>query len=192
MTAVHREVASVALSAASEHGVRTASAAVEDALAAAGYGIERQDKTEGLADIFGEEMNEGLAEWVVTAPDGKQLALQMAYFDRGRDPVVMEFGPVLDLEDALGGKVAALASRAFERDYADVCAALGRYTISELIRFARRVDSGLTDRDFADAGLRLDRLSDRRLAEAGLSQQDVAVVRERFADWPRPALPPGS
>jgi hypothetical protein len=213
---LHREVASVALGAAGEHGfvlgggnaliahglitrqtqdvdlftnrehgVTAASAAVEDVLTAAGYSSERQDKAGGLADIFGEEVNEGLAEWIVTAPDGRQLALQMAYFDRAREPVVMEFGPVLDLEDALGGKVAALASRAYERDFSDVGAALGRYSKDELISFARRVDPGLRDLEFAEAGQRLDRMSDRRFTEAGLTPEDVAVMRERFADWPR-------
>jgi hypothetical protein len=57
-------------------------------------------------------MGEGLAEWIVTAPCGAQMMLQLAYFDRGRDPVVMDIGPVLDLEDVVGGKVCALASRA--------------------------------------------------------------------------------
>jgi hypothetical protein len=47
----------------------------------------------------------------VTGPAGEQMILQLAYFDRGRTPVVTDLGPVLDLEDALGGKVSALASR---------------------------------------------------------------------------------
>jgi hypothetical protein len=62
----------------------------------------------------------------------------MAYFDRGRSPVIMEVGPVLDLEDVLGGKVCALASRAYERDYVDTAAALERYTADQLIGFAKR------------------------------------------------------
>jgi hypothetical protein len=32
------------------------------------------------------------------------MALQMVYFERQHALVIMEFGPVLDLEDALGGK----------------------------------------------------------------------------------------
>jgi hypothetical protein len=32
----------------------------------------------------------------------------MAYFDRTREPVITEAGPVLDLEDVIGGKVAGL------------------------------------------------------------------------------------
>jgi hypothetical protein len=46
------------------------------------------------------------------------------------------------------------------RDYLDIAAALDRYTVAELIGFARRLDPGLTGEDFADAGQRLDRLDD--------------------------------
>ncbi len=69
----------------------------------------------GLSDIF-EGMGEGLAEWTVTAPGGQQMMLQMAYFDRVSRPVIMDFGPILDLEDVIAGKVCALASRAVPRD----------------------------------------------------------------------------
>jgi hypothetical protein len=31
-------------------------------------------------------MGESLAEWIITAPGGEQMILQMAYFDRTRDP----------------------------------------------------------------------------------------------------------
>ena len=71
------------------------------------------------------------------------MALQLAYFDRARAPVITEVSPVLDLEDVIGGKVAAMASRAYERDYLDTAAALGRYSPAELIGFARRLDPGL-------------------------------------------------
>ncbi|MGH3197405.1 MAG: nucleotidyl transferase AbiEii/AbiGii toxin family protein [Streptosporangiaceae bacterium] len=167
-----------------EHGVEAAAEAVEAALRAAGFEAEREDKTAGLADVF-EGMGEGLAEWTVTAPGGQQMILQMAYFDRARQPVIMEFGPVLDLEDAIGGKIGALASRAVPRDYLDTAAALERYTVAELIGFARRLDPGLTDQDFADAAVRLDQVEDGWFASLGLSRQDVAVLRERFAAWPR-------
>src|SRR5213078_1253795 len=90
-----------------ERGVEAAADAVEAALREAGLGTERRDKTGGLADIF-YGMGEGLAEWIVTAPGGEQMMLQMAYFDRARRPVIMDIGPVLDLEDVIGGKVCAL------------------------------------------------------------------------------------
>src|ERR1700733_12934572 len=131
-------------------GVEAAAGAVEAALREAGLRTERRDSG-GLADIF-DGMGEGLAEWLVTGPGGEQMMLQMAYFDRARKPVIMDIGPVLDLEDVIGGKVCALASRAEPRDYVDTAAALDRYSVAQMISFARRLDPGLTDRDFADAG----------------------------------------
>jgi hypothetical protein len=167
-----------------EHGVRAAAGAVEQALGDAGYTAEREDSRPDLADIF-DGMGDGLAEWLVTGPDGAQMMLQMAYFERDRRPVAMDLGPVLDLEDVVGWKVVALASRVEPRDYVDTAAALGRFTIEELIGLARHLDPGLTDRDFADAGRQLDRMPDGLFARYGLSPADVATVRERFQDWPR-------
>ncbi len=130
-------------------------------------------------------MGDGLAEWLITGPDGAQMTLQMAYFERDRRPVTMDLGPVLDLEDVVGWKVVALASRVEPRDYVDTAAALGRFTIGQLIGLAQQLDPGLTDRDFADAGRQLDRMPDGLFARYGLSPADVATVRERFQAWPR-------
>jgi hypothetical protein len=219
-TELHRRVASVALAAASgygfalgggnalivhgvidrftqdvdlftddEHGVEAAAGAVDAALRAAGFAVVREDKTAGLADIF-EGMGDGLAEWTVTPPGSAPMLLQMAYFDRAGQPVIMEFGPVLDLEDVLGGKICALATRAVPRDYLDTAAALERYPVGELIGFARRLDPGLTDEDFADAGQRLDAVGDGWFASLGLGPDGVAALREQFAAWPRAAARP--
>jgi hypothetical protein len=57
----------------------------------------------------------------------------------------------------------------------------------ELISFARRLDPGLEDQDFAEAAQRLDLLPDRAFDGIGLSREDVAKLRERFASWPRQA-----
>jgi hypothetical protein len=174
-----------------ETGVLTAAGAVEAALRGAGFEAERQDMTVGLAGIF-PGMGEELAEWIITAPDGEQMALQLAYFDRARDPVLMDVGPVLDLEDVVGGKVCALASRAYERDYLDTAAALERYTPAELIGMAQRLDPGLEGRDFAEAAQRLDQMPDSAFTAFGLSQRDVTRLRERFAAWPRDAQVAGT
>jgi hypothetical protein len=181
---IDRFTADVDLFTDKEAGVVAAADAVEAALRRAGFAAERQDQAAGLADVFS-GMGEGLAEWIVTAPGGEQMMLQMAYFDRDCPPVVMDVGPVLDLEDVVGGKVCALASRAEPRDYLDTAAALERYSIAEVIGFARRLDPGLTDRDFADAGRRLDRWGDRAFASLGLSPEGVTALRKRFAGWPR-------
>jgi hypothetical protein len=168
-----------------EHGVQAAADAVEASLRAAGFETERQDEAASLADVF-EGMGDGLAEWIITAPGGRQMMLQMSYFDRGHQPVLMDIGPVLDLDDVVGGKVCALASRAVERDYVDTAAALGRgYTVEQLIGLAQALDPGLTAEDFADAGRRLDRLEDEAFARYNLGRADVKRLRDRFAAWPR-------
>jgi Nucleotidyl transferase AbiEii toxin, Type IV TA system len=168
-----------------ESGVAEAGAAVEAALVKAGFTAERQDTTGGLGDIF-YGMGDGLAEWLVTAPGGQQMTLQMSYFDRARRPITMDVGPVLALEDAIGGKVCALASRAEPRDYIDTAASLSRgYTPGQLIGFARRLDPGLEEQDFADAARQLDRMPDELFAQYELGPADMARLREQFAAWPR-------
>ena len=213
----HREVAAIALSAASRHGfalaggnamivhglidrptedvdlftnqesgVAAAASAVGAALLAAGFAVERQDLGGDLAFVF-EGMGDELAEWLVTAPGGRQMMLQLAYFARGHRPVIMEVGPVLDLEDVIGGKVCALASRVEPRDYIDTAAALRcGYSVPQVIAFARRLDPGLTGRDFANAGQQLDRLPDGVFARYGLRPPDVIRLRQQLAAWPRP------
>jgi len=197
---VDRFTADVDLFTDEEASVAAAAESVEQALRGAGFGAERrdgaaqdgagqdgagQDWPGGLGDIF-YGLGDGLAEWIVTAPGGEQMMLQMAYFDRARRPVVMEIGPVLDLEDVVGGKACALASRVEPRDYVDIAAALERYTIEQIVGFARRLDPGLTDRDFAEAAERLDQWGDGVFASFGLGPDEVAELRERFAAWPRP------
>jgi len=167
-----------------ETGVEAAADSVEAALHEAGFAAEREDKITGLAGLF-EGMDEGLAEWTVTAPDGQRTMLQMAYFDRAAQPVTMDVGPVLNLEDVIGGKVCALAGRAEPRDYIDTAAALKLYSIDQVIALAHRLDPGLDERDFADAGRRLDRWGDAIFAPFGLGADDVAALREAFTGWPR-------
>ena len=167
-----------------ETGVAAAAQAVEDALREAGFQAERRDRTGGLEDLF-EGMSEGLAEWIITAPDGQQTMLQIAHFDRNHGPVTMDVGPVLDLEDLAGWKAVALVSRVEPRDYVDMAAALEHYTVGQLISFAKRLDPGLEDRDFADAGRQLDQMPDQVFTRYRLSQQDVVRLRKQFTGWPR-------
>ena len=167
-----------------ETGVAAAADAVEAALRAAGFAADRQNGVDDLGDIF-EGIGEGLAEWMITSPDGRQTMLQMAYFDRVRGPVTMDVGPVLDIEDLAGWKTVALVTRVEPRDYIDIAAALDHYTIGQLIGLARQRDPGLEDRDFTDAGRQLDRMPDRLFARYGLGPQDVAQLRDRFTAWPR-------
>jgi Nucleotidyl transferase AbiEii toxin, Type IV TA system len=122
-----------------EHGVQAAAGAVEAALREAGFRADRRDKAAGLADIF-PGMGEGLAEWIVSAADGAQMMLQMAHFERGREPVVMDIGPVLDLEDVAGGKVCALACRVEPRSARPSFVLTMRLNGRRQLHYLRRVD----------------------------------------------------
>jgi hypothetical protein len=181
---VDRYTADVDLVTDQGDGVTAAAGAVEAALRDAGFQAERQDSDSGLGEVF-YGFAEGLIEWVVTGPGGDQTVLQIAHFDRNRDPVSMDVGPVLNPLDAIASKVRAFATRAEERDAIDVAALLERYTAVQLIALARQLEPGLENEDFADAGRRLDRLSDTVFRRYGLGPEDVARLRERFAAWPR-------
>jgi hypothetical protein len=167
-----------------ETGVMAAADAVEAALRRAGFAAERQDELDDLGDVF-EGMGEGLAEWLITGPDGQQTMLQMAYFDRTRGPVTMDVGPVLDIRDLAGWKTVALVSRVEPRDYVDIAAALDHYTVDELIALARGLDPALEDRDFTDAGQRLDQMPDGVFRRYVRSPEDIVRLRQRFTAWPR-------
>jgi hypothetical protein len=57
--------------------------------------------------------------------------------------------------------------------------------VSQLMDFARRLDPGLTRRDFTDAGRMLDRLDDEVFRRYGLSEADVTNLRRVMEAWPR-------
>jgi hypothetical protein len=171
--------------------VNAAASEIETALKAAGYGTARIDQAGGLGDIW-PDAGTGLAEWEITAPDGEHtMQLQAAYFETLSDPVtVPELGPVLALDDLAGWKTVALANRMMARDYVDIAALLKTYSVQRLIELARERDPGLADADFADAGKRLDKFKDSRLAPLLTADgEDTAWLRRQFAPWPRTAAP---
>jgi hypothetical protein len=153
--------------------VRAAAGPMREALRADGFTLQ----PDGLADE--------LEGWTVTGHGGRHRELRLAWAARSRDPVPIEVGPVVHQEDAAGGKVGTLARRGQVRDYADTAALLGRWTPAELAGFARR----LAPRHLAEIARRLDRLPDQAFAPYGLDipgpNQRAALVRERFAAWPR-------
>jgi hypothetical protein len=181
---VDRSTDDVDLFSDQEAGVPAAADAVEAALREAGFRADRREGAGGLGELF-EGMGQGLAEWVITAPGGQQTMLQLAYFDRTHGPVTMDVGPVLDLEDLAASKVCALASRVEPRDYVDTAAFLDRYSPAQLISFAKQLDPGLEDRDFADAGRQLDRMPDGVFKRYKLSPDHIKELRQRLAAWPR-------
>src|SRR5262244_3349366 len=167
VSGLHRQLVTIALGAAARYGFALAGG---NALIA--HGVVNRFTQD--VDLFTDE-----EAGVAAAAEAVEAALAAAGFRAERRD---KSGGLADIFPDIGG---ALASRVEPRDYVDTAAALERYSPAQLIGFARRLDPGLTDDDFADAGRRLDELSDRRFAAFGLSPQEAAELRERFATWPR-------
>jgi hypothetical protein len=112
------------------------------------------------------------------------MVLQLAYFDRGRDPWSWIWARSWTWKTRL---VEGLRAGPAGSSPGTMRTWRRRSSPVQLISFARRLDPGLTGEDFAYAGLELDQMDDRAFAEIGLSQHQVIALRERFAAWPRHA-----
>lgn len=157
---------------------------VRAALLAAGFGVEEHTGDGDLAELF-DGFALDMREFEVHR-DGRSLVLSLSRLDRVHAPVVLDVGPVLHVDDLVASKMAALISRREVRDYIDVAAVLGRYSLPELLDLARRLDPGLEQDDIDAVGHYLDRLNDDRFARYGLDKGAVATVRKAMAVWPRP------
>lgn len=165
-------------------GVRAATGLVRSALAGAGFQVATPPDATELTDvIYG--MDDAFEELDVS--DGSAaVSISLARLARHRAPVVLAVGPVLHLDDLLGSKVCALATRFEVRDYIDVAAALGRgYHRARLLEMAREHDPALAEDDLAFSMRRLDAMPDAAFAPYRLDTAAVGDLRERFADWPR-------
>ncbi|SCG36269.1 nucleotidyl transferase AbiEii/AbiGii toxin family protein [Micromonospora coxensis] len=180
---VTRPTEDVDLFADVEGAAAAAATEVRAALERAGYTVVDADPDSDLAGLF-DGFDRDMKDFVVTR-GARQIRLSLARLDRYRSPVVMDFGPVMDVRDLVANKVAALVNRREVRDYIDVAAALEHYPVAELLELARQVDPALDDSDVREAGRYLDRVADRRFTRYGLDATQVARLRRRLADWPR-------
>jgi len=164
--------------------VQAAAHLVERKLANAGFDVAVIPETSELGDLFyGFERD--MVEFEVRKDD-KTMRLQLCRFDRSQSPIVMAIGPVLHVDDVVGSKVAAMATRAEPRDFIDVAAALDRYDPEQLMELALQADPALAGEEFAVALRRFDRL-DNEVFETlyGRTSEESAEIRRRFADWHR-------
>jgi hypothetical protein len=111
----------------SDTNERTFSDAVDrvvHALETNGYSVELARRTEQFARMH------------VRTELGQQVDIDMGMDWREAEPVILDIGPVLSIQDAIGNKVSALYSRAEARDFFDVDAirASGHYTDAQLIQ----------------------------------------------------------
>jgi hypothetical protein len=149
---------------------------VVTALADSGYAVS----IEARADTF--------ARLLVTPtddPDAEPQKMELAADWRAHPPVILDIGPVLHPDDAVGNKMAALYGRALARDFLDINAVLasGRYSTRQLLQLAQAADTGFDHGMFASALEALEQISDAALTAYGIDSEAIQAVRTRFAEW---------
>lgn len=128
---------------------------------------------------------EKFARLDVTSADGYRFDVDMGVDWRAHDPVTLEVGPVLDLDDAVANKVGALYGRGEARDYLDVDAIRrsGRFTDDELLDTAVHHDPGFDRAMFARQLEQVDRICPVDVQDYGYDATDLAGVQERTRAW---------
>jgi hypothetical protein len=182
---ISRPTHDVDLFTAAAGAVAEAAGPVAEALAAAGLTVTPVEEAADLAeDFYG--FDQEMAEYEVSDA-GHVVRLQLVRFDRSQPAVMMDVGPVLHPDDLLGSKVAAMATRAEARDYADVAAALATYDREHLVALAHRADPDLADEELAEAMQALDSPVMGEVLARQFSAEQVQGIRAAFAGWPREA-----
>jgi hypothetical protein len=129
------------------------------------------------------------ARLLVRAPgdgaDAEPDKVELAADWRAHPPVLLAVGPVLHPDDAVANKMCALYGRALARDFLDVDAAVtsGRYTWEHLLELAANADAGFDSVMFSHALGALSQITDAAFAEYGVSPEETALLRQRFARW---------
>jgi predicted nucleotidyltransferase component of viral defense system len=182
---ISRPTEDVDLFAPGDRAVQAAAGLVAAALAEAGFTAADVTSGSDLAEAF-DGFERDMTEFEV-ARGGQAVRLQLVRFHRSRPAVMMDIGPVLHLDDLLGTKVSAMATRAEPRDYMDVAAALRTYDRRHLLKLASRADPDLVDEEFTEAMRRLDQLPDYVFREQPyqLTPAEIRDLRAAFSDWPR-------
>jgi hypothetical protein len=181
---VDRPTEDIDLFTATDGAVPAAASAVRAALEDAGYTVvlEEQAAVE-LADVF-EGFELQFVEWQISRDD-QRTELTLAHLPYTHEPMVLDIGPVMHLDDLLASKVAAAVGRAQPRDFLDVAAATSRYPLERLLAMGRAYDPGLTDEEFTAAARYFDTMPTSLFAPYGLDATALAEVRARLTAWPR-------
>lgn len=184
--AVSRPTMDIDLFGPESASVPAAAEAVREALRGAGIRLEDVPYASELSEVI-DGLENHMVEMVAYQDDADRegVALSLGHLDRSRRPVMLSIGPVMDLGDLIAYKVAALVNRGEVRDFVDVSVFLADQSPEDLLDLARRVDPALEDEDVVAVGSRLDQTPDRAFDAYRLDPAAVAVLRQRFAAWPR-------
>ena len=143
------------------------------ALRAVGYSVETRRRQDAFAQL------------TVVSSQGHVTDMDLGVDWRAHPPVLMEVGPVLSIEDAVGNKMAALFSRAESRDYLDVDAIRrsGRYSDDELLDLARGADAGFDTEWFSRNLENAERIQPEEVLVYGVSAEQLNAIKERCTQW---------
>ncbi len=121
----------------------------------------------------------------VLTVEGQRFDIDMGVDWRENDPVQLDVGPVLSVEDAVGNKIAAVYSRGEPRDYLDLDAIRrwGRFTDENLVRAAAERDIGFEVSMFVQQLEAVRRVTIRDVERYGVSAEQLDGVKERCMQW---------
>lgn len=125
------------------------------------------------------------ARLAITASDGYQFEVDLGVDWRAHEPVRLQVGSVLALEDAVANKVGALFNRAAARDYLDVdtIRQSGRFSDEDLLRLAVEHDPGFDPVLFAEQLGQVLTVRASALTEYGVSPDHVQALQHRLTTW---------
>lgn len=154
---------------------------VQAAFSEAGFDIEDKTRAPTFADMH-----------VTDRASGESSDIQLGVNYREFPPTRIEIGPVLDVRDAVAGKMSALWSRGEVRDFIDIDAVVqsGRFTREDVLAIGDQQEALPMDRRMLTH--RFESLSDPRFAERydpqqfafyGVDEQTRFAIIERFDQW---------
>jgi hypothetical protein len=145
---------------------------VLNGLQAGGYSVEPQQQAERFARL-------------VVKKDGLMVNIDLGVDWRDNEPIIMDIGPVLNIEDAVGNKAAALFSRSEARDFLDVdrIRSSGLYSDGMLLEMIRQRDLGFEIGAFVQQLKYINRLMPYQVNIYGVSAEQLEQVKSRFSEW---------
>lgn len=145
--------------------------ALHEALRGRGYAVEVTQREDTFSHLQ------------VTAPDGRQVDVDLAQDARMLPAVQLAVGAVLHPDELAADKTLALFGRGAARDLVDVDALADRYGHARLLELAAAKDPGFDAAVFADAlGYAAARPA-QAFAELGVDEQGAAGLQQRTAAW---------
>ncbi|WP_443074456.1 nucleotidyl transferase AbiEii/AbiGii toxin family protein [Streptomyces sp. NBC_01462] len=100
-----------------------------------------------------------------------------------RPPVMLDVGPVLDLDDLIGTNARALGDRGLARDAIDVHGARYRYTIPELENLAATRPEEFDLGELHDRLESLEWIADAEFEAYGMDSAGIAELRQWAQEW---------